>query len=85
MSASEKHISLIANDGKVYSYGSNLDGRLGIAGKTDLRVPLSHPALVKLPAKAIKIKCGFSHSCVLLENNELYAWGLGDYGSLGTG
>ena len=85
LSASEKHISFITLDGAVYSYGVNLDGRLGVGGKPDLKHTLSNPAKVKLPAPAIRLKCGFSHVCVQLANEELYAWGLGDYGSLGTG
>lgn len=69
ISASEKHISLIANDGNVYSYGINLDGRLGIGAKPDAKYTLANPAKVKLPARAVTIKCGFSHVCVQLSND----------------
>lgn len=31
--ASEKHISFVTHDGSLYSYGSNLDGRLGVSTK----------------------------------------------------
>ncbi len=31
--ASEKHISFVTNHGILYSYGSNLDGRLGVSSK----------------------------------------------------
>ena len=63
----------------------NIDGRLGVGGKADLKFTNHTPAKVKLTARAVKIKCGFSHVCVQLANEELYAWGLGDYGSLGIG
>lgn len=33
VSTSEKHISFITSSGDVYSYGSNIDGRLGIGKK----------------------------------------------------
>jgi len=56
-----------------------------VGGKADLKYSVLTPTKVKLNAKAIKVKCGFSHVCVQLSNDELYAWGLGDYGSLGTG
>ncbi len=85
LSASEKHIVFITQDGSLWSYGLNLDGRLGIGAKADTRCPSNNPARVKLNSAAIKIKCGFSHTCVQLSNEELYAWGLGDYGALGTG
>lgn len=85
LSASEKHITFITSDGSLYTYGLNLDGRLGIGAKPDVRCSAASPFKVKLPASAVKVKCGFSHSCVQLSNDELYAWGLGDYGALGTG
>lgn len=85
LSASEKHIAFITADGSLYSYGVNIDGRLGVGGKADLKYSGQAPAKVKLPARAVRVRCGFSHVCVQLANDELYAWGLGDYGSLGTG
>lgn len=85
LSASEKHIAFITPDGTLYTYGLNLDGRLGVGAKPDVQCSLSNPYKVRLPAPAVKVKCGFSHSCVQLSNGELWAWGLGDYGALGTG
>ena len=32
--ASEKHVSFVTSSGSLYSYGSNLDGRLGLSTKT---------------------------------------------------
>jgi alpha-tubulin suppressor-like RCC1 family protein len=85
ISASEKHICFITHDGSLYTYGLNLDGRLGVGAKPDLKCNSSSPFKVKLSAPAAKVKCGFSHTCVQLNNEEMYAWGLGDYGALGTG
>jgi alpha-tubulin suppressor-like RCC1 family protein len=68
ISASEKHVSFITSNGAVYSYGLNLDGRLGVGGKSDLKYTFKNPAHVQLPNRAIRIKCGFSHVCVMLEN-----------------
>jgi alpha-tubulin suppressor-like RCC1 family protein len=85
ISASEKHVSFITSNGAVYSYGLNLDGRLGVGGKSDLKYTFQNPIRVQLSDRAIRIKCGFSHVCVMLENKQLYSWGLGDYGSLGIG
>jgi alpha-tubulin suppressor-like RCC1 family protein len=31
--ASEKHISFVTREGDLFSYGSNLDGRLGVSTK----------------------------------------------------
>lgn len=85
ISASEKHVAFITSDGSLYSYGLNIDGRLGVGGKADLKYSSQAPVKVKLSAKAVKVKCGFSHVCVQLANEELYCWGLGDYGCLGSG
>ena len=68
LSASEKHISFIAHDGSLYTYGLNLDGRLGVGAKPDVRCNSSNPFKVKLTAPAVKVKCGFSHTCVQLAN-----------------
>ena len=85
ISVSEKHIAFITQDGSLYSYGLNLDGRLGIGAKPDLKLGINSAAKIKLNARAVKVKCGFSHVCVKLSNDELYSWGLGDYGALGSG
>jgi alpha-tubulin suppressor-like RCC1 family protein len=66
ISASEKHVCYITTDGTLWSYGVNLDGRLGVAGKPDLKYSFLSPCKVKLAAKALKVKCGFSHVCVQL-------------------
>lgn len=85
LSASEKHICFITHDGSLFTYGLNLDGRLGVGAKPDTRCTSTNPFKVKLTAPASKVKCGFSHTCVQLANDDIFAWGLGDYGALGTG
>ena len=32
--ASEKHVSFVTSNGSLYSYGSNLDGRLGVSTRS---------------------------------------------------
>lgn len=53
--ASEKHISFVTRDGKVYSYGINLDGRLGISTRNVDRVSFHEPIRVPIPGRVIKI------------------------------
>ena len=69
ISVSEKHVAFITQDGSLYSYGLNLDGRLGIAAKPDLKLFVDNAAKIKLNARAVKVKCGFSHVCVKLSND----------------
>lgn len=85
VSSSEKHITFITQDGTLWSFGVNLDGRLGNGAKPDYKCSINNAVKVKLNSRAIRVKCGFSHVCVQLSNDELYSWGLGDYGALGTG
>ena len=68
LSASEKHVCFITQDGSLYSYGLNLDGRLGIGAKPDVRCNSNNPFKVKLSTSAVRVKCGFSHTCVQLAN-----------------
>ncbi len=63
----------ITMDGKVYAWGHNWRGNLGMGslGDNDKLVP----TLVSLPKKAIKIDCKSQNSIVLTEDGEVYAWG----------
>ena len=53
--ASEKHISFLTKDGSVYSYGTNLDGRLGVSTKAVDKVSYDAPVKVPLKDKVIRI------------------------------
>lgn len=55
VSASEKHIVFLTKDGNIYSFGSNLDGRLGVSARTANRIPLSDPVKVPIPDRVIKV------------------------------
>lgn len=83
--ASEKHISFLTKEGLLYSYGSNLDGRLGVSTRSIDKTSFSEPIEIEVGSKVIRAESGFSHMCILTEKLELFSWGLGDYGALGTG
>lgn len=61
----------------MYSFGCNDEGALGriteSEGPDDKLESL--PIKVNLPSKAVRISAGDSHSCALLEDGTLYAWG----------
>ena len=69
LSASEKHITFLTTDGSLFAYGLNLDGRFGTGHKPDQQCSLNNPLKVNLPGQCIKVKCGFSHTCVQLNND----------------
>lgn len=75
------------SEGQVYSWGgggqNKNKGQLGHSNKKDLPVP--HLIQFFKDKRAIKIACGDYHSMVLTRDEELYSFGEGTYGQLGTG
>lgn len=69
------HSAFIANGGFVYTMGSNEFGKLGI-GKDNLQNSFS-PCLVESLSKykAITVKCGNSHTAVVVDSGEVFSWG----------
>jgi len=73
--------------GAVYTWGgggqSYNKGQCGHGGNEDIDTP---QIVVDLRHKAVKqVSAGGFHSLALCDNNELYAWGSGTYGELGSG
>ncbi len=72
------------SSGKVYCWGRNYCGELGIGSQDDsyhkpkLKYYLNNEFLVD-------ISCGGFHSLVLTNCGEVYAWGRNCYGQLGIG
>ena len=81
ISCGEEHSAMITFEGKVFTVGSNSEGRLGI-GNSSLKYS-SSPIQINLfddTRKAIKISCGWGHSAVICENGELFTWGTAEFG-----
>ncbi|XP_036356591.1 X-linked retinitis pigmentosa GTPase regulator isoform X2 [Octopus sinensis] len=77
--------TLIATDsGKIYSFGANGEGQLGVVG-VEKSVEPYH--IKKLPScshyKALA--AGFEHSVCLTESGDVYVWGSNSEGQLGFG
>jgi hypothetical protein len=65
--------------------GSNAEGRLGI---DDPAVNFSSsPCLVPRLTELFpsKIACGWGHTAVVTSNGEVFTWGVGEFGALGSG
>ena len=82
------HNLALSNEGKVYAWGSNFHGELGIdendENNNDIEM-MKTPILLK-SLESIKIKiisCGEVHSLALSENGDIYSWGDCSYGQLG--
>mmetsp|Transcript_34143 Transcript_34143/g.59619 ORF Transcript_34143/g.59619 Transcript_34143/m.59619 type:complete len:940 (-) Transcript_34143:107-2926(-) len=79
----EEHAAFIADNGYVYTMGSNADGRLGI-GDHSVRQSAS-PCLVEalVNYRAVSVNCGWGHTAAVLEDGSVYTWGIGEFGALG--
>lgn len=72
--------TIVASDGVVRCWGSNLFGALG-AGPVNATVPV----VVPLPRPALQVSAGGDHTCAVLDNHELWCWGYNNDGQIGNG
>ena len=71
-------------NGKLYSWGSNRYGQLGIAGTNTYKINM--PTLMNLPhgvGKVVDFSCGEEHCALLNQDGEVFTWGYGNDGQLG--
>jgi alpha-tubulin suppressor-like RCC1 family protein len=76
------HSLVLLENGDVYGFGSNSHGALGLGDTTERHTPTK---ITTLPVAATAVAGGTSFSLVLLENGDVYAFGLNSYGQLGLG
>ena len=83
VSCGEEHSALITGQGEIFTVGSNNEGRLGLGDKN--MAQSSTPCFVEALSQfnAIQISCGWGHTAAVMNNGELYTWGVGEYGALG--
>jgi hypothetical protein len=73
------------DDGRVYSFGSGIGGRLGHGSSEDKLTPKLIQQ-VQLEGKfVVQVACGWLCSMALTSDGRLYTWGKGESGCLGHG
>ncbi|BBN02425.1 inhibitor of Bruton tyrosine kinase [Marchantia polymorpha subsp. ruderalis] len=78
-----KHHTIVATDnGEVYTWGSNREGRLGYPHVDTQPTPRR---VNTLKAKVVKVAAANKHNAVLTEAGEVYTWGCNLEGQLGYG
>lgn len=80
--------------GRVYTFGLGNKGRLGFT-KTKFESESAatdawftpKPTRVKFPdkEKIARVSCGTDHTLAITDKGQLFSWGVGQYGNLGTG
>lgn len=68
-------------DGKIWSWGKNDQGQLGVSDKNEHLVPVK----IGLAANFTSVSCGVDHTVAVDSEGQLWAWGGNSMGQLGTG
>jgi alpha-tubulin suppressor-like RCC1 family protein len=79
-------------DGRVYCWGSNQRGILGVAADTPSFAKWKNAVTVPTPVlgleslgEIVTLDLDFDFGCVLTASGEVHCWGANDYGQLATG
>ncbi|XP_018332312.1 regulator of chromosome condensation isoform X2 [Agrilus planipennis] len=80
----QHHTIALDEDGKTYAIGRKEYGRLGLGKDCDDATELTEIPFLK-NKKVVNIACGSATSFAVLDVGELYGWGMGTVGQLGTG
>lgn len=78
-----RHTMALASDGKLYGWGWNKFGQVGVGDNVDHCSPVQ----VQFPheQKVIQISCGWRHTLAVTERQNVFSWGRGTNGQLGHG
>ncbi|XP_074070288.1 X-linked retinitis pigmentosa GTPase regulator isoform X2 [Macrotis lagotis] len=83
LSCGDEHTALVTGNNKLYMFGSNNWGQLGLGSKTTVNKPTCVKALK--PEKVKIAACGRNHTLVYTEEGNIYAAGGNSEGQLGLG
>jgi alpha-tubulin suppressor-like RCC1 family protein len=81
------HSSALSSIGRVFTWGRNEEGQLGIGGKINRNVPIEINSLSNLQNedKIISISMGGGYSAAVSLKGRFFTWGKNNYGQLGNG
>jgi len=85
VSAGTNHVLALRDNGELYAWGGNANGRLGIGGTVSQSAPVHVPTAGISGSEWTTISAGGTHSLALRDNGELYVWGGNAQGRLGLG
>lgn len=77
------HTCVVGADRRAYCWGANEEGQLGDGTTTSRSSPV--PVQSPFNADVIDVSAGYTHSCLVRRNYDVYCWGKNDRGQLGIG
>ncbi|XP_020769337.1 X-linked retinitis pigmentosa GTPase regulator isoform X4 [Odocoileus virginianus] len=83
LSCGDEHSAVITGNNKLFMFGSNNWGQLGLGSKATVKKPTCVKALK--PEKVKFVACGRNHTLVLTGGGKVYATGGNNEGQLGLG
>ncbi|XP_036857438.1 X-linked retinitis pigmentosa GTPase regulator isoform X1 [Manis javanica] len=83
LSCGDEHIAVVTGNNKLYMFGSNSWGQLGLGSNSFVGKPTCVKALK--PEKVKFAACGGNHTIISTEGDKLYATGGNNEGQLGLG
>ncbi|XP_022363525.1 X-linked retinitis pigmentosa GTPase regulator [Enhydra lutris kenyoni] len=83
LSCGDEHTAIVTGNNKLYMFGSNNWGQLGLGSKSTINKPTCVKALK--PEKVKFAACGRNHTLVSTEEGKVYAAGGNNEGQLGLG
>ncbi|KAK9691974.1 hypothetical protein RND81_09G232600 [Saponaria officinalis] len=78
-----RHTMAVTSDGKLYGWGWNKFGQVGVGDNVDRCSPVQ--VMFPLDQKIVQICCGWRHTLAITERNNVFSWGRGTNGQLGLG
>lgn len=79
------HCLALDEKGKVLSWGSGQNGKLGHGNEENIAVPCYIPVFEQMKEKVTYLAAGCEHSAAITSSGQLFTWGHGDGGRLGQG
>ena len=87
VAAGSNHSLAVTASGQLYAFGYNEYGQLGSATNSGTGNPNPTPTLVTLPGeigRVTQVAAGGDHSLAVTASGQLYAFGINEYGQLGS-
>lgn len=81
LSCGADHSALVDRQGRLFTFGNNKHGQLGLGGYQDEYMP---SLVTRIPDHVSQVACGNDHTLVLTTNGIVFSFGSNLHGQLGA-